>query len=30
VGWESGNPAAEELAAALEREAAEDREETGD
>jgi hypothetical protein len=30
VGWELGNPAAEELAAALEKDAAEDREETGD
>jgi integrase/recombinase XerD len=30
VGWELGNPDAEALAAALERDAAEDREETGD
>jgi len=29
-GFQLGNPAAEELAAALERDAAEDREETGD
>jgi hypothetical protein len=29
-GFQPGNPVAEELAAALERDAAEDREETGD